>query len=400
MYKKGDVFEIVEGCPVRDYVGTIGVFVDEVENGGGVVKGKVDLIARGPGVTVEDGKEWVFKRIWAHSLEKIGEVGIYVGQRVKICPDSIHYGVGDANPTNSGGVVQDYRAGREHQFVVLWDIGVENVYRVGDLIPEDGSANPKPKIIKNSSRKLIMDAVKLLNDCEEGATAKYCILYADKKAEINGNKACHAGLSYAEPGSVAVVSCIKQGIDEHPWFYKWLIDESPWAPAFIRRYKWSKENKVVVVRTDISSTFMCGALYATRIWEDHIQTDFMKTFRRKFPMGMLYPISCMVSTGGEWRFRYSDGGHFPFRHQPTKEVVKNFMAGVVKNISEDFRDAGKKGLVDGVFGDGASDPWVVKRFKEFEGVKFRSRWGDRVHFTKSRKVMTAFLASIQEEIMK
>lgn len=405
MYKKGDVFKIGEDCPIRGYVGTIGMFVDEVENEGGSVRGKVDLFVRGPEVTVEDGKEWVFSQMWVRNLEKIGEGGIYVGQRVKICPESNLYGQGGANPRDECGEVRQYRPldGLRYPFEVLWDVGTYNSYGAKDLLPGNAVAQPKPKPLKKSPRKQIMEAVKLLNDCDQDATAKYCILYGGQDVKINPSMACHAGLNRAKKGATAVVSCIKKGVDENPWFYKWLIDESPWAPAFMRRYRWSRENKVVVVRTDVSCTFMCGALYATRSWEYHIQKEFLKTFRRKFPMALLYPISCMAkSSGREWRFETSGGDHFPFHHMPSKEVVKNFMAGVVKNVEPNFQELdGKRGSVNGVFGEaGRPDHWVLKKFKDFEGVSRRSRWGDFTYYTKNVKVMEAFLASVQEEIYK
>ena len=344
--------------------------------------------------------EWRFYDLLFAGMKKIGEGGIYVGQRVKICPESIFYGGGPRNPANSGGVVRDYGSGRgRHPFSVLWDNGSFNVYKVGDLIPEDVSTKPKPKVIKKSPRKQIMEAVKILNDCEQSVTAKYCILYEGEDVEISHNKACHAGLYNTKEGAKAVVSCIKRGVDEHPWFYKWLIDESPWRSAFHRRYAWSRKNKVVVVRTDISNTFMFGALFATRIWEDHVRIEEVKKLKSRVSLNLLYPISCMIRLdSGGWGLEDSFGGHFPFNHTPGMRTLSNFIRGKVVGVGPKYSEVGARvGVVNDVFGEGGECS-VTEMFREFSGVKEkRAIFGSAVHRC-TKKTFTSFLNSLEESL--
>lgn len=409
MFKDGDVIRIGVGVPLKDYEGLVLRVVggDAIEIGGRL-SGQFKVI-NGVGMVL-DGEvgPWTFNQAWQAAITKIGEGDLYVGQRV-VLRDDAPYQLGRNNPRGVVGTIIGLKQGMP--LVVLWDNGEENSYYYQDLDlivragPKPAKKKAAPKKKKKKSPTLLdqlSEAVKLLNGSGSNPTAKYVDIYKGSKPTINGNTACHAGLNADNVGCRLVVSCIRRGIKDHPWFYKWLIDESPWSSAFYRRYAWSRKNEVVVVRTDISSTFMFGALFATRIWEDHVNVDFVKKFKKHFPIEFLYPICCQYNFhDGRHSFTRKAGGHFPFDHMPEKVAVKNFIKGSVKKTSKTFAECGcRDGQVSGVFGGtGGSDDFIPKAWGGFGGLDVeKGRFGGSLRSTKSEEVVIKFLQSIYEKV--
>lgn len=349
---------------------------------------------------------WNFYSHFYAEMKKIGEGDVYVGQRVVIAKNSIfHGGITAANP-KCGGVVQLIERKRPLNIKVLWDNGCANYYRYEDLVCEGAlKDSPKPKKREHGLLGQINESVKLLNDLGGRPTAAYMGLYKHEKPEVNSTNACHAGLNRGIVGCRMVVSCIKQGVESHPWFYKWLIDESPWSSAFYRRYAWSRKNKVVVVRTDVGSAFMLGALFATRIWEGHVGIKLVKELKKHLPIEFLYPICCQLKcTDGGYGVEVSRGGHFPFNHMPSGETVSNFVMGRPVAVGLPYSETGSRGdgdAVSSVFGPAGADVWLVDSWKRFDGVKKKaSPFGMTHYYTKDKKVLIEFLKQQLEKILK
>lgn len=349
---------------------------------------------------------WSFHSSSYAEMKKIGEGDVYVGQRVVIAEGSIFYGdLHEENPW-CGGVVQLVDRKRPLNIKVLWDNGCENYYKYTDLVCEGAlKDSPKPKKREHGLLGQIKESVKILNDLGGSPTAAYMGLYKHEKPEVNSNNACHAGLDRGVVGCRMVVSCIKQGVEDHPWFYKWLIDESPWSSAFYRRYEWSRKNKVVVVRTDVGSAFMLGALFATRIWEGHVEIELVKKLKKHLPIEFLYPICCQLKySKGEYRVDVAGGGHFPFSHMPSGDTVSNFVMGRPLVVGKPYSETGRRGAgdaVSNVFGPAGSDEWLVKEWRKFDGVKKKvSPFGMTHYYTKDKRVLIEFLKQQLEKILK
>ena len=420
MFKQGDVVKFGEGVPVRQYAGTIirmledfrtiGDEVDIMEMKVGraeVLETEVASLRDRPG-----GVGFHFTRRWQENLEKIGEGDIYVGQRVKISEGSQYYVADDdTNPIEVAGVVTKYYGAMpmsSHEYGVEWDNGTHNVYNKEDLVLYAEKAAPKKtRTTKKPSLKAQIDAaVKVLHGYEDNPTASYVIAYHGKLPEHRqSNTVCHNGLRTGNPGATVVVSCIKRGVDDHPWFYKWLIDESTWSSAFYRRYAWSKKNKCVAVRTDIAANFMFGALFATRVWENPNCMEFVKSFKSKLPISFLYAISKGVRRNGrEFSIVKARGGHWPFEHSPSKEVVKNFVLGTPKTLSKTYSELGNAPFesVSQCFGESMNDYfWLFLAFNREESTKIRrTPFGDYRKFFNSNKKFLEFLTKQYEEVMK
>src|SRR5690554_5259364 len=403
MFKQGDVILIGEDAPSMDYVGTtFRMLEDSQEEGfyGGipilkcqaeVLKTEVEAL-QGRG-----GVDFQFTERWQRALKKIGEGDIYVGQKVRIREGSRFYGVGPANPVDVVGEVTDLNPDGLLDLSVRWENGLSNTYSFKDL--EVVTKAPKPtKKVKKSPGILaqISKAVEVLQGYDDCPTASYVIVRPRKLPEHReGNTACHNGLRTEVPGALMVVSCIKRGIDDHPWFYKWLIDESPWSSAFYRRYAWSKKNKCVAVRTDIAANFMFGALFATRVWEHPIAMEFVKSFKSKLPISFLYAISkCVTINGREYSIYRASGGHWPFEHSPSKEVVKNFVLGTPKTLSETYLKLGNapEGSVSECFGESNfGNYWLFEASQRDKSAKRREILGVTRTFFNSKKKFLEFL---------
>lgn len=408
MYKQGDVITIGPGAPLQEYAGTILEVLEDFNGHGDECGGKVRALkSEAPGNREGEEGCWWFGPAWQNCIKVIGKRGIYVGSKVKISRDSKFYGRGRGNPAEIDGVVTGYRGQFllwEMPFIVSWSNGKINTYCRDDLELVGVVVEPKvKKARKPSITSKILQAVSLLNEDERYETAKYVQLFPGREPKTNSNTACHAGLNRGEVGCEAVVSCIKRGVGNYPWFYKWLIDESPWSSAFIRRYAWSRKNKCVVVRTDISSTFMFGALFATRIWESHVNKDFMVKFRKHFPLELLYPLSAQVyHNRGVWTFQVIGGGHFPFNYCPTKGVLSSFIKGIVRKTSPSYVEIGiRGGSVSNVFETGEvsenASLWMFNKWKDFPGVVRREGLGTS-SYEGGSDVVKDFLNSIYEEV--
>src|SRR5690606_6586314 len=305
-----------------------------------LLKGQAEVLkTEVEGLQGRDSVDFQFVEKWQRALKKIGEGDIYVGQKVRIREDSPFYGDGRANPVDVTGEVSEFFTRDEFQLVVDWENGFSNTYSFEDLEVVTEAPPPRKKVKKSTGiLAQINKAVEVLQGYDDNPTASYVVIEKGVMPERRvSNTACHNGLRTDEPGARMVVSCIKRGIDDHPWFYKWLIDESPWSSAFYRRYAWSKKNKCVVVRTDIAANFMFGALFATRVWENPEAMEFVKSFKSKLPISFLYAISKGVTINGrEYSIYRARGGHWPFEHSPSKEVVRNFVLGTPKTLSSTY----------------------------------------------------------------
>lgn len=411
MFKQGDVILIGEDAPVRVYVGTTFRMLEDMREADygvfPIQKGRAEVLkTEVEGLQGRDIVDFKFSEIWQGALKKIGEGDIYVGQKVRISEDSVYYGNGGNNPAEVAGVITDYVVD-SHPYRVRWSNGYNNVYRGFDLVPyAEKVVAKKTRKTKSPSLKAQIDAsVKVLQGYDDYPTASYVIVRPRKLPEHReGNTVCHNGLRTDEPGARMVVSCIKQGIDDHPWFYKWLIDESPWSSAFYRRYAWSKKNKCVAVRTDIAANFMFGALFATRVWENPGAMQFVRTFKNKLPISFLYAISKGVDMDGkEFSIRRAAGGHWPFEHSPSKEVVKNFVLGTPKTLSPTYSELGNApfGSVNTCFGEESRSFWLFMAFEiDKAAKKCRGRLGGVRTFFDSKKKFLEFLTKQYEEVMK
>lgn len=412
MYKEGDVVQYGPDFEHVNWRGFTCRIERVVKQGDSSLDAEVFVINPADTGVVEgvQGGTWNFYVSFYAEMKKIGEGDLYVGQPVRIKPGSRFDGEGLMNPRGAVGVVRQWSDDIVYPIQVAWPAIGANNYQPQDLevvgnVAAAAPKEPKKTVKKKKSPSLtskIGEAVKLLNASRSNSTAKYVVIHKNFEVEIDANTACHAGLNDEKyKGADYVVSCIKRGIATCPWFYKWLIDESPWSSAFFRRYAWSRKNMAVVVRTDISSTFMFGALFATRIWEDHVGKEFMGQFRRKLPLEFLYPICCQIDMG---RFAVvkAGGGHFPFARSPEKIVVKNFVKGKVVKTADTYKDTARRvGMVNEVFGGtGYEDYWLLTKFSKFPGVvEEEGRWGAKT-YTSNKAVLTKFLQSVYEEVSK
>src|SRR5690554_7942 len=419
MFKQGDVILVGENAPRRDWVGTtLRVLEDmkEVDLGGILlVKCRAEVLK----TEVEDlqvlaveeaalgrGVDLRFFEIWRRALKKIGEGDIYVGQKVRIREDSPFYGGGRTNPVDVVGEVTNFQSGNWLQLAVMWENDYSNTYSFKDLEVVTEAPKPTKKGKKYTGiLAQINKAVEVLQGYDDNPTASYVVIEKGVMPERRvSNTACHNGLRTDEPGARMVVSCIKRGIDDHPWFYKWLIDESPWSSAFYRRYAWSKKNRCVVVRTDIAANFMFGALFATRVWENPEAMEFVKSFKSKLPISFLYAISKGVTINGrEYSIHRARGGHWPFEHSPSKEVVKNFVLGTPKTLSETYSNLGNApyASVSTCFGESNFENyWLFDASQEDKSAKRRKGLGGTRAFFNSKKKFLEFLSKQYEEVMK
>src|SRR5690554_745637 len=420
MFKQGDVILIGEDAPTRAYVGTIfRMLEDSQEEGfyGGVpiLKCQAEVLKTGvealqvrgaEEAALGQGVDFQFTQSWLGSLRKIGEGDIYVGQRVKIREDSRFYGEGRANPVDVAGEVIRFIPGDWLPLVVRWENGPSNAYSFKDLEVVTKAPKPTKKVKKYTGiLAQISKAVEVLQGYDDYPTASYVVIKKGVVPEHRvSNTACHNGLRTDEPGARLVVSCIKRGVDDYPWFYKWLIDESPWSSAFYRRYAWSKKNQCVVVRTDIAANFMFGALFATRVWENPEAMEFVKSFKSKLPISLLYAISKGVTINGRGYSIYrARGGHWPFEHSPSKEVVKNFVLGTPKTLSETYSKLGNApyGSVNTCFGESNFENyWLFDASQRAKSAKRRKGFGVTRAFFDSKKKFLEFLTKQYEKVMK
>lgn len=411
MFKQGDVILIRENAPDGRYVGTIFRMLEDSQGGnfyGGVpaLKCQVEVLkTEVRSLQDRDRVELSFTKIWQRALKKIGEGDIYVGQKVRIREGSRFYGVGSANPVDVVGEVTDFRSG-QLSLAVRWEDGFFNIYSFEDLEVVTEAPKPTKKVKKYPGiLAQISKAVEVLQGYNDCPTASYVVIRKGVMPERRElNTACHNGLRTDVEGARMVVSCIKQGIDDHPWFYKWLIDESPWSSAFYRRYAWSRKNKCVAVRTDIAANFMFGALFATRVWEHPIAMEFVKSFKSKLPIEFLYAISKGVTIKGkEYSIYRASGGHWPFEHSPSKEVVKNFVLGTPKTLSETYLSLGNAphGSVSECFGESNfGNYWLFEASQRDKSAKRREVFGVTRTFFNSKKKFLEFLTKQYEEVMK
>lgn len=413
MFKQGDVILIGEDAPVRVYVGTTFRMLEDMREVDGVIlKGRAEVLKTEVGGLQGRGSvDFQFIEKWQRALKKIGEGDIYVGQKVRIREGSRFYGRGRANPVDVVGEVTDLNPGGLLDLSVRWDNGFSNTYLFEDLEVVTEAPTPRKKVKKARKKPTvgilaqISKAVEVLQGYDDYPTASYVIVRPGKLPEQReGNTACHNGLRTEQKGARLVVSCIKRGIDDHPWFYKWLIDESPWSSAFYRRYAWSNKNRCVVVRTDIAANFMFGALFATRVWENPEAMEFVKSFKSKLPISFLYAISKGVTINGrEYSIHRARGGHWPFDHSPSKEVVKNFVLGTPKTLSETYSKLGNApfGSVSTCFGEGNHDHyWLFEASQEDKSAKRRESFGVSRAFFNSKKKFLEFLTKQYEGVMK
>lgn len=412
MFKQGDVILIGEDAPNVRYVGTTLRMLEDMKeaniDGIPVIEGRVEVLKSEVVPQYVEGVEVNFTRSWQRALTKIGEDDLYVGQRVVIREDSMHYGNGLSNPKNTAGTIREYltKIATDYHFSVDWDNGTTNVYRYVDL--EVVTKAPKPRKKGKKSPGIlaqISKAVEVLHSYDDLPTASYVIVFPKElPSRRESNTACHNGLRTEREGARLVVSCVKRGIDEYPWFYKWLIDESPWSSAFYRRYAWSKKNKCVAVRTDIAANFMFGALFATRVWENPEAMEFVKSFKNKLPISFLYAISKGVTiNGGEFSIHRARGGHWPFEHSPSKEVVKNFVLGTPKTLSETYSELGDAPYesVSRCFGESNDYKyWLFEASQKDGSVKQRQVFGTTRSFFNSKEKFLKFLTKQYEEVMK
>jgi len=411
MFKQGDVILIGEDAPKRDWVGTTFRVLEDMKEGGPLlIKCRAEVLETEVGTLQGRGDvDLGFTERWQRALKKIGEGDIYVGQKVRIREDSRFYGVGgDVNPIDVVGEVCSFLSddGLSLRFLVDWGNGFSNTYSFKDLEVVTEAPKSRKKAKKSPGiLAQISKAVEVLQGYDDNPTASYVIVRPGILPEQReGNTACHNGLRTGDPGALMVVSCIKRGIDDHPWFYKWLIDESPWSSSFYRRYAWSKKNKCVVVRTDIAANFMFGALFATRVWENPEAMEFVKSFKSKLPISFLYAISKGVTMNGRgYSIHRARGGHWPFEHSPSKEVVRNFVLGTPKTLSETYSKLGNApfGSVNTCFGESnLENYWLFDASQEDKSAKLRKGFGVSWPFFDSKKKFLEFLTKQYEEVMK
>lgn len=412
MFKQGDVILIGEDAPNVRYVGTIFRMLEDMREANideiPVVEGRVEVLKSEAMQQHREGDKLTFTERWQRALTKIGERDIYVGQRVRIREDSQFYGPAHdrSNPIGVVGEVVSLSPDEGLPLYVAWGNGYNNVYSFEDL--EVVTETPKPRKKGKKSPGIlaqISKAVEVLHSYDDNPTASYVIVYPKElPRRRESNTACHNGLRTEESGARLVVSCVKRGIDDHPWFYKWLIDESPWSSAFYRRYAWSKKNKCVAVRTDIAANFMFGALFATRVWENPEAMEFVKAFKNKLPISFLYAISKVVRRNGrQFSIDRARGGHWPFEHSPSKEVVKNFVLGTPKTLTETYSELGNAPYesVSRCFGESNDYKyWLFEASQEDELVKRRVVLGVSKVFFDGKEKFLEFLTKQYDEVMK
>lgn len=412
MFKMGDVILIGEDAPNVNYVGTIFRMLEDMRGdrvGDIPVKvGRVEVLKSDVLPQDVEGVELKFTESWQRALTKIGEGNLYVGQKVVIREDSQFYGPAHdrSNPIGVVGEVVRFSPDDGLPLLVAWGNGYTNAYSFEDL--EVVTETPKTRKKGKKSPGIlaqISKAVEVLHSYDNLPTASYVIVFPKKlPSRREPNTACHNGLRTERKGARLVVSCVKRGIDDHPWFYKWLIDESPWSSAFYRRYAWSKKNKCVAVRTDIAANFMFGALFATRVWENHEAMEFVKSFKNKLPISFLYAISKGVRRNGkQFSIDKARGGHWPFEHSPSKEVVKNFVLGTPKTLSGTYSELGNAPYesVSLCFGESNDYKyWLFEASQEDELVERRVVLGVSKVFFNGKEKFLKFLTKQYEEVMK
>lgn len=413
MFKQGDVILIGENAPSREYVGTIFRMLGDLEEVGldglSILSGRAEVLkTEVAGLQDWETVDFNFTERWRAALEKIGEGDIYVGQRVRIREGSQFYGWDRVNPAGVVGEVTHFRPDAGLQLIVAWENGFSNGYSFEDL--EVATEAPKPrKKVKKSSGILaqLNKAVEVLHSYNDHPTASYVVIkkgVMPERREMNTN--CHQGLRGAGKDSILVVSDIRRGIDEHPWFYKWLIDESPWSSAFYRRYAWSRKNKVVAVRTDVAANFMFGACFATRIWEYPEQFKVLSKLRRKVELGFVYPMLLQITQydvkgKGKLGLYCAGGGHWPFAGSPSKTVVSNFYKGVPVTLEETYRKQGTCGYsVSKTFGTDGNQEWLVEEFYKFEKAKFvETGWRLKRYYVDSVNDLAEFFNKVKQEVV-
>lgn len=401
---EGDVLEFGENSPNLNHVGKKVLALGDFERvGDEYVTGKVRELWG----DFKEGDYHLVER-WQRCIKIIGKNDLYVGTRVRISPDSPFYTDLPENPGGVGGVITHYVAVVDLPFTVTWDNGHSNTYGYEDLDLVDGAKKgekkksaPRPKV---SLTRQINEAVRILNGYEPDATASYIVLVKDMlPTERVNNTACHQGLRGRGKGSPMIVSCVARGIDNWPWFYKWLIDESPWSSAFFRRYAWSKKNKVVAVRTDLAANFVFGACFATRIWEQPAHADLLDRLRKHFDLSFIYPhlrqIYLPKQGEDKYHITHGEGAHWPFAYSPKKEVVKNFMAGTPVELEEPYNVSGTCGYtVSSTFGDRIPCRRLHRKFKKHPlRVVKKGRWDQEIEFLDGFENLVKFFKEVEEE---
>lgn len=316
-----------------------------------------------------------------------------VGCLVTLNPKSRYFGKGEKNPSDNKVIGQVVGVENSYLWVrVNWG-GYENHYSEEDLVPCKG------KPLKYSLSNRINCAVKLLQGLKhEERVARYAVVQSlSQYPVVDGNTACHAGLSRPRyKGSLAVVSCIHQGLD-YPWFYRWLIDRSPWKECFIRRADWSLKNGCVVVTTDAPNNLMRGALFATRIWEYPEQMKALNSIHRSVPLDLAYPILCQLRHGVDPGLSESYGGHFPFNHMPSKDTLKGFVNHAPKHLAGPYKKVLCSGSsVNTTFGEDPVDrSWLLNELKKAAPYK-KAGFSTTVRVPKL--LFTKFLRGLYKEL--
>lgn len=341
-------------------------------------------------------------------VEIVERAPIRVGDKVVIKPESTFYGKSRLNPADVEGEVVSLNGAGFLPVTVRWPMG-ENSYGVEDLtISElvDGQA-PTPKVKKEKKKHptkvaLIKEAVGKVKGGTD--TANFCVIH-DHKVVKSETTACHAWLSSyyikTETKNIQwVVSSINRGIDAHPEFYKWLIDESVWAPAFHYRYRWSKSNRCVVMNTDVAANFMVSALIASRIpWEN---PDKARIAMEMKSLGVPGEFALFLSSGsykegdGKWSIGIRGMGHWPFHSgYDNIEVVKGMFTRQLQGLQESYRVVKSYDNVNDLFGEGNYDPTL---FKDLEKETTTGTWGQQI--TKNKPLTDEQLLEWVDKVRK
>jgi len=392
--------EMLEGIVVGDVIGLMNSEFTYVVKG---VDGNVLTVA----YLREDGFE-------SHTYEVSAEVfnrfvrrayrEIVVGSEVTINPNSQYYGSGRLNPKDVRGRVEAFHADYDHKIEVVWEGVGTNYYRLEDLEFYDVRFGTKAGAKKKAAKpSLISQAVEKLKPAR--GNSSFVIIH-DNKLSVYLDRACHANINHRGNDTIKkiqwVVSSIANGIDENPSYYKWLIDESMWAPAFRYRYTWSKKNKCVVVHTDIADNFMMSALIATRMgWESLCHTTFNELRKLGIPGEFaLYLASATRQRGGNlWKVDVSTYGHWPFENTRRLDYVKAMFTGVLPNLNPTtYRESKSYSNVNGLW-QGRGDRTDIFDFLPQAEVQVFGRIERRPKDLTDQELL-AFVAKVKEEALK
>ncbi len=155
-----------------------------------------------------------------------------------------------------------------------------------------------------------------------------------------GTGACHGSLSGgASVKPICIHSwkmpCIAKNAKKEAFFYTWLVNESPWAKAFIlKNYKEILE-KGFEIRTDLPADYVASACVATRFYTEiyndwtipHIET-FEDLVDSKVDPLWAFIMSMMYKKAGKDQYTYRmQNGHEIVPYEWTLETIKRFFKG-------------------------------------------------------------------------